>query len=302
MWGQGVSLPTLPRAPSSVYRPSGVSLSLLVRTLHPLTHKDVRSPHSKRLHNRKNKPDGMPSVPSSDRSLSAEPTSLYTVNISTKLCAPSVKRTLVTLKCLFFFFHLPIMHFTGLVGTRTPCPVQTWLGFSFPRFFPSTVKLVQQFRRIQIKGRKDLSVFFGRARRVGGGLGRVRSLIRVLERGGVLGPVEPTHGLVELVQLGRQRDPQLLVEGQGLEPVFQFLERRAERAERGGGVKTGATGRRRRRGCLTGCPERDRSRPPSAGRKLEDSLQVETSPQTFQCSGQSPESWGGTRDLRRLFR
>ena len=52
---------------------------------------------------------------------------------------------------------------------------------------------------------------------------------------------------------------------------------------------------------LTGCRVWGHSRPLSEGRRLWDSRQGRTSPQTCRHSGRSPESWGDTRGLHRLF-
>lgn len=60
-------------------------------------------------------------------------------------------------------------------------------------------------------------------------------------RGRVFGPVESTQAVMQLVQLGRQRDPQLLVEGERSKPVLQLLEGRPEGGECQA-VRTGLTG------------------------------------------------------------
>lgn len=117
-------------------------------------YKDVRSSHNQQLQNWKNKPDGMLPVPSSDSSLSAKVLPLYTVNISTKSCVPSVKTTLVTLKCLFKKVFLPIMLFTVPVTQGDRRGYLRSSSSDVARFhcsvppFPSTVKLVQQFSGI----------------------------------------------------------------------------------------------------------------------------------------------------------
>lgn len=65
-------------------------------------------------------------------------------------------------------------------------------------------------------------------RLVWGGSRQVRPWLWALagEWGGVFGPVEFTQAVVQLVQLGRQRDPKLLVEGERFKPVLQLLEGR----------------------------------------------------------------------------
>lgn len=152
---------------------------------------------------------------------------LYTVNIVTALCLVSVggvRETKQNKKK-----KIPESH-TGQV--QLPQVIQFRHGSGLRRLPPFITHSFHAAARGGVT-QDHLGVPVGHGRLARRGCCRVRALIRTLVGRDVFGPVELTQTVVQLIQLGRQRDPQLLVEGQSFEPVFQLLKRRTGGGGRG---------------------------------------------------------------------